>query len=230
MADFFDALGELGSQVVQVTPSRAIGPFTAQVTLEESHTDELAITDHPVETGAVISDHAYMRPSEVLIRCGWSDSPSSGGGAPDLGALLGDVGGALSSLTSLISGSGTGQSREMYQNMLELQKSRIPFEIMTGKRLYKNMLVRTLRLRTDMQTENVAIMEVLCREVLIVSTQVVSVAAPADAQEEPESTAPTEEKGTKQLSTATAQNQPAMDAALAVSFPVQQSTVVGVPI
>ncbi|MNK60454.1 hypothetical protein D3C87_795880 [compost metagenome] len=229
MADFFNASPVLGQQTVQVTPARSIGPFVAQVTLEETHTDELVITDHPVETGAVISDHAYMRPSEVMIRCGWSESP---GGADNgiIDGILGDVGGQLSSLTSMISGSSLGQPREMYNNMLELQRSRIPFEIQTGKRIYQNMLVRSLRLRTDKENENVAVIEVLCREVLIVFTQVVSVAAPAEDQREPGSTSPTVEKGVKQVQPAPNYNQAAGDASAAASFPVTQSTVDGVPL
>lgn len=212
MADGFDAFDQAGEQAIQVTPQRSIGPFVAQVTLEETHTDELVITDHPVETGAVISDHAYMRPSEVMIRCGWSDSP--GGSAS---GILGEVGGELSSLTSLVSGSGMGQPREMYQNMLELQKSRIPFEIQTGKRVYENMLVRSIRLKTDRESEGVAIVEVLCREVLLVSTQVVSVGAPAEEQEIPGQTAPTAEKGTKQLEPAPNYNAAAGAASAAAS-------------
>lgn len=216
MADGFDAFSVAGDQAIQVTPARSIGPFTAQVTLEESHNDELVITDHPVETGAVISDHAYMRPAEVMIRCGWSESP---GGGQDgiIDGILGDVSGQLSSLTSMISGSSLGQPREMYNNMLELQRSRIPFEIQTGKRIYQNMLLRSLRLRTDKENENVAVMEALCREIMVVSTQVVSVAAPADQQQDPGSTAPVSEKGTKQLASASNYNQAAGDASVAAS-------------
>lgn len=224
----FNAAGEYGDQSVQVTPDRSIGPFTAQVTLEELHADELVITDHPVETGAVISDHAYMRPAEVIIRAGWSESPG-GSGNGILDSVLGDVGGQLSSLTSMISGSSIGQPREMYNNMLELQRSRIPFEIQTGKRIYQNMLVRSIRVQTNKETENSIIMEVACREILVVSTQVVAVGAPPEDQADPDTTAPVAEKGTKQLQPAPNYNQPAGDAT-AASFPVSQSTVTGTPL
>jgi hypothetical protein len=40
----------------------------ADVTIEEQHSDELNITEHPVETGSPISDHAYMTPPEVTIK------------------------------------------------------------------------------------------------------------------------------------------------------------------
>jgi hypothetical protein len=46
------------------------------VVVSEKHSDTLEITEHPVETGAAISDHAYKRPSEVVMEVGFA-----GGGA-----------------------------------------------------------------------------------------------------------------------------------------------------
>jgi hypothetical protein len=40
------------------------------VVVSEKHSDTLEITEHPVETGAAISDHAYKRPSEVVMEVG----------------------------------------------------------------------------------------------------------------------------------------------------------------
>lgn len=190
---YVDPSLDAGEQTIQVTPQRGLGPFVAQVTLEERHVDDLAITDHPVETGATISDHAYMRPSEVTIRCGWSESPKGDG---DGGGIF-SGGGLDGGLTSETSGSAVGAPREMYQNLLELQKSRVPFEIFTGKRIYQNMLVKSLAVTTDKDTENVLLVTAVCREVILVSTQVVSVGAPADEQAEPESTQATSEQGQK---------------------------------
>ena len=42
------------------------------VWIEEQHRDLTVITEHPVETGAPVSDHAYNRPSEVTLRLGWN--------------------------------------------------------------------------------------------------------------------------------------------------------------
>src|SRR5208282_2947121 len=54
--------------------ARSIGPFVAQITISEQHTDILRITDHVVETGGVISDHAFMLPRSVKIIVGYSNS------------------------------------------------------------------------------------------------------------------------------------------------------------
>lgn len=74
---------------------RAIGPIVAAVTIEEKHTDTVEITDHPIEQGATISDHAFQRPPELTLRVAWSNSP---GGAAGL------YGGVADYLTSVVQG------------------------------------------------------------------------------------------------------------------------------
>jgi hypothetical protein len=44
--------------------SRKIGVIIPDVVVSEKHSDTLEITEHPVETGAAISDHAYKRPAK----------------------------------------------------------------------------------------------------------------------------------------------------------------------
>ena len=44
--------------------SRRIGLIVPSVVISEKHNDTLEITEHPVEVGAAISDHAYR------IECG----------------------------------------------------------------------------------------------------------------------------------------------------------------
>lgn len=53
---------------------RSIGPIIANITENERHHDEMRFTDHPIEQGALVTDHAYKLPAEVTIRCAWSDS------------------------------------------------------------------------------------------------------------------------------------------------------------
>lgn len=194
---------QLGLESILVRPSRRIGPFAAQVWLEETHTDELEISDHPVETGARITDHAFMRPSEVTIRCGWSNSPSGAAGAGGIGGLIeGAITGVLQTipgLTSLLSGNDESSVKAVYQRLLALQAARVPFDVLTGKRAYNNMLIKSLRTTTDPDSENSLIITAVCRQIIIVKTQVVTVGAPASAQAAPQSTQPTADQGTKSL-------------------------------
>lgn len=56
--------------------SRRLGPETSliipSVVISEKHHDALEITEHPVEVGAAVADHAYRRPSEVVMQVGFA--------------------------------------------------------------------------------------------------------------------------------------------------------------
>lgn len=148
--------------------SRRLGPDTnlivPSVVISERHSDTLEITEHPVEVGAAISDHAYRRPSEVVMQVGFA-----GGGS------------LLDLLDTTSYGLSAGLSpKEVYQNLLDLQDSRLPFDVVTGKRVYKNMLIRAIEVTTDRTSENVLSAVLTLREVIMTSTTSKQVAAKAD--------------------------------------------------
>jgi hypothetical protein len=120
--------------------------------------DELVITEHPVERGAAISDHAFVRPVEIEMTCGWSDSTAGYVGYID----------------------------EVYAELIALQKEREPFDVTSGKRTYENMLLAQVLQQTDERSENILMVTARFREVLIVSTETTS--APNSAQSNPSKT------------------------------------------
>ncbi|WP_065357984.1 phage baseplate protein [Kluyvera georgiana] len=147
--------------------SRKIGLIVPSVVVSEKHSDMLEITEHPVEIGAAVADHAYKRPSEVVMEVGFA-----GGG----------------SLLDFVDTSSIGLSlglspQETYQELLDLQSSRIPFDVVTGKRLYSNMLIRALEVNTEKATENVLSAVLTLREVLITQTQQITVANKSDMKD-----------------------------------------------
>jgi len=151
------------------SPMRSIGTIVPDVAISEGHTDDLAITDHPVETGAAISDHAFKIPSRVIMRCGFSNSTA-----------------------------GTeGYVQQVVQLFDSLQVSRNLIDVYTGKKFYRNMLVERLAHETDEGTENSLILIVGLRQVLLTQTQ--SRSAPKEAQAMPEKTAPTTDNGSTQM-------------------------------
>lgn len=167
------------SSLIQVRPKRTLGGIVFDAVFEENHEDSLSITEHPVEQGAAISDHAYKKPVSVTIRAGASDS---GGGL---------IGGAVRSIT------GEKRSVSVYEQLRKLQDSREPFDIVTGKRAYKNMLIETLSVSTDATTENALIVTADCREVIIVRTVITSV-PPRERHSNGSKTGAISEKGNKQ--------------------------------
>jgi hypothetical protein len=182
----------------------------ATTTIEEVHNDDLEITEHPVELGAPIADHMFKRPPTVIIQCAWSNSPQltdgligaavglTVGSIPALGAVVGAVR-TLSAAQSMLSGNGVSQVNAIYQQLLDLQQSGIPFSVYTGKRVYRNMLFKTLATTTAKGTENSLVIRATCKAVIIATTSVVNVPINPDAQANAEKTSPVINYGQKQL-------------------------------
>lgn len=182
------SIGQLAAlnlvKLILIRP-RSIGPFVAYCAVEEIHTDELEITHHPVEIGAAVADHAFKRPASVSIKTGWSNASFQA-------LTSGGVDGFLQAIGN------PSFIQDTYQKFLALQASRQPFDITTGKRQYSNMLINRLSVTTDQHTENILLMTVDCREVIMVSTQTVTV-PDASKMKDPASNAPTTDAGVKQL-------------------------------
>lgn len=157
-------------QEAQIITGRNMGGIVFDVTVEEQHEDSLEITSHPVEHGAEISDHAHVKPATVTIRAGVSNC-----------GVFGDE----------------YRARDVYEQLLALQRAREPFAIITGKRLYENMLVETLTVVTAADTENALMVSAQCREVIIVETQTTTI-PPRARHKSPAKTGGTSDKGQKQ--------------------------------
>lgn len=174
---------------IQLTPRSSIGGIEIQATLEEIHNSTVQITEHPVELGAEITDHAFKKPDEVVLRCAWSNSSPQ--------ALLGTV-------QRLFSGelSGADYVSDVYSQLRELQEARMPFEIVTTTRRYQNMLITALQVTRDQKTGNALVCTATCREVIIVQTKATTL-PPRQDQASPEETAEVEDRGTVQAVPAT---------------------------
>lgn len=157
-------------------PNRQMGGIVADCTIEEEGTDDLTITEHPVEQGASITDHAFKQPARLVLRVGWSNSSLSAGFDPNY-------------------------VTDIYNKLLALQVSAKVFTVTTGKRQYDNMLMKSLRLRTDEETETALDVVVQFQQIIIVQTSSTSVPATGD-QALPQQTAPTQNLGTQQLAPA----------------------------
>lgn len=102
-------------------------------------------------------------------------------------------------LLTLLSG-GPGYSARMYGRIITMQGLRIPQQVITGKRLYTNMLIQSVGTETSEGTEYSAIVVVRLRQIIIVQTQTTTVPPKAN-QAAPQTSAATENTGTKQPAT-----------------------------
>lgn len=158
------------ADVLLIQTQRSIsGPFgfiLPDCVVEESGRDDLQITEHPVEIGTVIADHAYKKPREVTLRWNWSNS-----------------------------GYYETRVQDVYQQLLALQGPPASFiSITTGKRQYDNMLVVSLGVTTNNAYEYALQSVMVCREVIIVSTEAAQI-APSSAQAVPQTTSAVAQRG-----------------------------------
>jgi len=188
----------MGAGSLIVKPNRAIKTatgkiFIPQATIEERLTDEVEITDHPIEQGSVISDHVVKRPPEVVVKVAWSNSPAGSsslvnsavaaaasvspvvGKAVNLYQQVSGAIGAASSILSSMSGKGASQMNSIYIQLLLVQLNSVICGIITGRRSYNNMIIKSISLENDFRTENALFLTIVLRKVILVDTQVVTI-------------------------------------------------------
>jgi len=100
-----------------VPQSSRIGNVIIECSIEEAYSDKLEITEHPVEAGASITDHSYLRPSEVVFKCGWSNSSAAA------------VVGAVSALVNKVNSAAVDYVTGIYSQLLALQEAQQPITI-----------------------------------------------------------------------------------------------------
>lgn len=173
------------SFIVQPQTLFAIGPkrqfggsgniFSGYVTITESTTDSIEITQQPVQQGANIADHAFKKPVTLSIQ------------------ILFDAG--LFGGSKFGSGFGTSLST-IYQNLLNLQNSFTPFTCSTPKRTYSNMLFSALGVTTDKKTEN--ILAINCSFQQIITVPITTANVPKSQLKNPGSNQGTQPVGSNQ--------------------------------
>lgn len=160
--------------------SRHVGFIVPEVIVSEKHVDTIEVASHPVQSGANISDHAWIKPGEIVMTCGFA-----GGGS------------LLDRVDTRVLGASVGLSpEEVYQQLLELQQMCEPFEVVTSKRTYSNMLLKQIDVTTDKQNKHSLMCTLSMVQVLISDTENVST-ADKTAMKQGVSTAAVQNGGTK---------------------------------
>lgn len=174
---------------------RQIGDIQAQITVQEAHHDETIITEHPVERGAQISDHVYRLPSRLSLQVAWSNTVLE---APDPSYLA-----------------------SIYSQLRGLMLT--PLTVVTGKRTYQNMLIQTIELTTDEETEYALFISLQLREVILTQTTTIVFSDPSN-QTEPQTTAAVQQEGTKQPAPVTQPAQPYLDVQPTATYEIPLSS------
>lgn len=134
-----------------------IGGFIFDAVLDLRHQSTLTITEHPVETGATISDHAFINPRQLTIQIGMSDVAHD---------IIGDK-----------FSQGNSRSITAYQELKNLQISRMPFQVITRLDTYDNMLIKRMDTADDYTTRWGLKVVIELIEIYIAIVQTVKVSA-----------------------------------------------------
>jgi hypothetical protein len=118
---------------VQQTSAVPDTMYVFDAVLQVEHTQEMQVTEHPVQTGANIVDHAFAKPARIVMDIGMSDVMSS--------YILGQWTGAAS------------KSVNAYQTMLLLEKSRTPVQVNARLNNYPYMLITSIHVKDDNKTK-----------------------------------------------------------------------------
>ena len=185
-----------------------------QVTVEERHHDELEITEHPVQQGASIADHAFKRPSEITVKAMWSNSPNDTGlmsSAKQLASLAAALNPNINSALNIVEqvlglvgvfnastfGNNASNVKVVYDYLNQVQQSLDLMTLYTGKRRYDNMLLKSLIIETDKENENSLNLTMVWRQIFVVNV-VVGGGASSNAAD-PVSNGPTSNGGAQNL-------------------------------
>ena len=134
-----------------------IGGYFFDGFMQVDHNIELQTTENPVETGASIVDHAYVKPAEVVMRVMMSDVHQS-----------------------LVPGQFTGtrfRSTNAWQVLRKLQSDRIPMSIFTRLGLYTNMLITKLSASDTAETFRALPAEVTLKEIPVARVKTVKISS-----------------------------------------------------
>jgi hypothetical protein len=131
-------------------------PVRFDAVIREVHSSQTAITDNPVETGVVITDHAFLLPKGLDIEAGVGDISVHTTGIDDRWSF------------------GTNRSSECLDFLHELQASLTPFNVQTGLKLYENLMISNIGTEQTKKTAGALIFTVSLREVQFVNTETVT--------------------------------------------------------
>ena len=134
-----------------------IGGYFFDGFMQVDHSIELEVTENPVETGAAVVDHAYVKPAQVTMKVMMSDVHQS-----------------------LYPGQFTGtrfRSTNAWHVLKKLQGDRIPFNIFTRLGLYENMLITSLQASDTADTFRALSATVTLREIPVARVKEVKISS-----------------------------------------------------
>lgn len=138
------------AKVTTMIVSPTYGRFVFDAVFSTDHSANLTATQHPVQTGASVSDHAFMEPDEVSVEIGMTDTAAS------------------------VSG-GASRSVNAYTQLRAIMELREPVTLITRLKTYRNMLITSISAPDDYKTMNALRASIYFQQINMVSVSTVTV-------------------------------------------------------
>ncbi len=153
-------------------PTRAqIDAIKVDVSLSEQHQSEVEITEHPVETGTNIIDHARPKPDMLTIEGVISNDPMPEPTAANVAREHKDVK-FMSHSASQAERAGKG-----YKDLIALKDATKLITVVTALVTYENMMLRSLSVPRDPRTGQALRFSATFVQVRVVSSKTVELKA-----------------------------------------------------
>ena len=148
----------MAKEIFETYFETAQGNYLFDAYFNINHESTLSITEHPVQTGGNISDHAFMQPNQLSFEVGMSD-------------VMKDV----SNSNYLSFSSDATRSINAYKILRQLQSNRIPINVYTKLWNYTNMLIETISVPDTNETAYSLKANVTLKEILVATVTTVKI-------------------------------------------------------
>lgn len=123
--------------------------------ISESIQADVTVTKHPIEIGADIADHVYVNPATINMKVIVSYTTTNSSDDP------------FASTWS----SGASRPQNAYRVLEEIKAAGKSFTVVTGMKIFTNMVLTSVSVDRDTTTANVMIADLVLNEIFVVDTQ-----------------------------------------------------------
>ena len=125
--------------------------ITFDCTVSEQHSHDVTITEHPVEDGANVADHAQREMDSLQLSEIVSDQPIVLNPDENLRPII-------------PGGDPRNRAKQAYDTLLLIQQSYALLDVSTEIRDYENMMITGVSVRRDKETRNILAVDLTLRE------------------------------------------------------------------
>lgn len=131
--------------------------------IDEDHTLNFRVSDHPLQDGSTISDHVHKEPAEVTINCLFTNHPIKKMSEVSEVTFKDDY------ATSEVKSTLTNKALENFEKVVALAKKREPVRLVTALQVYPKMIITSIKAPRDSKTGSAVKFTMTLREITTVS-------------------------------------------------------------